>query len=71
MHTPDGAWRVEVVRRGHTHWYRLLHGDNQLDWLTIAAVQRLLGEAGIALAALIEVTDPRPEPADNSHPGVA
>jgi hypothetical protein len=57
MQTPDGAGRVEVVHRGHTHWYRIVHGDNQLDWLTIAAVQRLLGEAGIDMADLIEVTD--------------
>jgi hypothetical protein len=71
MQTPDGAWLVEVVRRGHTLWYRLVHGDNQLDWLTIAAVQRLLGEAGIDLADLIEVTNPQPGPADNPHPGVA
>jgi hypothetical protein len=71
MQTPDGAWRVEVIRRGHTHWYRLVHGDNQLDWLTIAAVQRLLGEAGIDMADLIEVSDPRTGPADNPHPGVA
>jgi hypothetical protein len=31
MQTPDGAWRVEVVRRGRTHWYRIVHRDNQLD----------------------------------------
>lgn len=42
MQTPDGAWRVEMVRRGRTRWYRIVHGDNQLNWLTIAAVQRLL-----------------------------
>ena len=71
MQTPDGAWRVEVVRRGHTRWYRLVHGDNQLDWLTIAAVQRLLSEAGIDLADLIEVTDQPPGPADNASPGLA
>jgi hypothetical protein len=71
MQTPDGAWRVEVVRRGRTHWYRIVHGDNQLDWLTIAAVGRILGEAGIDLADLVEVTDPPSGPVDNCHPSVA
>ena len=71
MQTPDGAWRVEVARRGRTHWYRIVHRDNQLDWLTIAAVQRILGEAGIDLADLVEVADPPPRSVDNRHPGVA
>ena len=71
MQTPDGAWRVEVVRRGRTHWYRIVHRDNQLDWLTIAAVQRILSEAGIDLADLVEDADPPPRSVDNRHPGVA
>ena len=50
MQTPDGAWRVEVVKRGRTGWYRILHGDNELDRLSIAAVQRHLGEVGIDMA---------------------
>jgi bifunctional non-homologous end joining protein LigD len=48
-----------------------VHGDNQLDWLTIAAVQRLLSEAGIDMADLVEVIDQRPGPVDNPNPGVA
>ncbi|MEU4622007.1 non-homologous end-joining DNA ligase [Actinoplanes sp. NPDC023801] len=52
--TPDGRWRVEVVRRGRDHFYRLLHGDNVIDGLFIASVQRLLAEAGIDFADLIE-----------------
>jgi hypothetical protein len=47
MQTPDGAWRVEVVKRRCSRWYRLVNGDNELDWLSIAAVHRLLAEAGI------------------------
>ncbi|ROP29869.1 hypothetical protein EDD30_2690 [Couchioplanes caeruleus] len=58
METPDAAWRVEVVRRGRTRWYRIVHGDNELDWLSIAAVQRVLTEAGIDMADLQEVTGP-------------
>ncbi len=52
MQTPDGAWRVEIVKRGRTQWYRVVHGDNVLDWLSIAAVQRILGEAGVDMADL-------------------
>jgi bifunctional non-homologous end joining protein LigD len=38
MRTPDGEWRVEVIKRGRTRWYRVIHQDNELDWLSIAAV---------------------------------
>ena len=54
METPDGSWRVEIVKRGRTQWYRVVHEDNVLDWLSIAAVQRILGEAGIDMADLGE-----------------
>jgi hypothetical protein len=47
MQTPDGAWRVEVVRRRNTRWYRIVHGEDVLDWLSIAAVERILDEAGV------------------------
>lgn len=52
MQTPDGAWRVEIVKRGQSQWYRIVHGDSVLDWLSIAAVQRILDEAGIDMADL-------------------
>lgn len=71
MQTPDGAWRIEVVRRGHTHWYRILHGESEIDWLSIAAVERILGEAGIDIADLIEITVQRSGVGDHSAPGVA
>jgi hypothetical protein len=54
MQTPDGAWRVEIVKRGLSQWYRIVHDDSVLDWLSIATVQRLLGEAGEDLADLTE-----------------
>ncbi|MEV4706653.1 hypothetical protein [Couchioplanes caeruleus] len=54
MQTPDGAWRVEVVRRGRTRWYRIVHGDDVLDWLSIAAVERILDEAGVPRHLLVE-----------------
>ena len=66
MRTPDGAWRVEVIKRGRTRWYRITHLDNEIDWLSIAAVQRILGEAGIDMADLTEDTS-----ADESRHGVA
>ncbi|MEU8608453.1 hypothetical protein AB0C29_10685 [Actinoplanes sp. NPDC048791] len=52
METLDGAWRVEIIKRGWTEWYRIVHNDRVLDWLTIAAVQRSLGEADISMADL-------------------
>ena len=61
LQTPDGAWRVEIVRRGRAYWYRIVHGDNEIDWLGIAAVERILGEAGVNIAELTEVgDDPQP-----------
>lgn len=55
MRTPDGAWRVEVVRRGQSRWYRIVHGDDVLDWLSIAAVERILDEAGVDRRSLVEI----------------
>lgn len=54
MQTPDGTWRVEALRRGDTHWYRIVHGDNIVDGLTITGVQELLHEASIDLADLTD-----------------
>jgi hypothetical protein len=60
MQTPDGAWRVEVVRapRTRTYWYRIVHGDNVLDWLSIATVHRILTDAGVDLAELVDADQP-------------
>ncbi|HEX8627637.1 MAG TPA: hypothetical protein VF755_05650 [Catenuloplanes sp.] len=55
METPDGRWRVEAIRRGASRWYRIVHGDDVIDWLSIAAVQRILREAGVDMAQLDEV----------------
>ena len=71
MQTPDGAWRVEVVRRGRTRWYRILHGDNELDWLSIAGVHRVLDEAGIDMADLQEATDAPAAPETGTRHGAA
>ncbi len=54
LQTADGRWRVEVVQRGRTTFYRLVHGENILDGLVIATLQRLLQEAGVDMADLIE-----------------
>ena len=62
MQTPDGAWRVEVVRRGRTRWYRIVHGEDVLDWLSIAAVERILDEAGVERHLLVEVDRAAPPP---------
>lgn len=57
MQTPDGAWRVEVYRAplSTTWWYRLVHGDNIVEGLTIAGVERLLAEAGQSIGELEDV----------------
>ncbi|MEV6634013.1 hypothetical protein AB0M54_25010 [Actinoplanes sp. NPDC051470] len=54
MRTPDGQWRVEIVRRGRTRWYRVVHGDEVIDWLSIASVERILRDAGVDRDQLIE-----------------
>ena len=56
LETPDGAWRVEVVQRGKTVTYRLVHGENVIDGLAIATLERLLNEAGVSMADLAEAT---------------
>jgi hypothetical protein len=54
MHTPDGAWQVDIMQRGSSQWYRITRGENVFDWLTVDAVQQILREAGIDLAELTE-----------------
>jgi hypothetical protein len=54
MQTPDGTWRIEVVRRHRTRWYRIVHGDDVQDWLSISAVERILDEAGVDRHLLVE-----------------
>ena len=68
MQTPDGAWRVEIVKRGRTQWYRIIHHDDDLDWLSIAAVRRLFGEFDIDMADLEDVG---PTHGDSETPGAA
>ena len=41
--------------RTSSHWYRLVRGDNVVESLTIAGVQRLLGEAGYDMGDLQDV----------------
>jgi bifunctional non-homologous end joining protein LigD len=55
LQTPDGRWRVEIVRRGRDRFYRLVNADNVVDGLHIASVERLLAEAGVDLADLVEI----------------
>ena len=71
MQTDDAAWRVEVVRRGRTRWYRIVHGDSELDWLSIAAVQRILSESGVDMADLHEASERATEPLDDPAHGAA
>ena len=66
MRTPDGAWRVEIVKRGKTRWFRIVNGDNELDWLSIAAVERILGEAAVNMASLVPAEHER-DGAEEQH----
>jgi len=54
MHTADGQWQVDVVRRGDLRWYRIRHDDNTVDGLAISDVEAILGSAGIDLSELTE-----------------
>jgi hypothetical protein len=51
--------------RGRAYWYRIVHGDNEIDWLGIAAVERILGGAGVNIAELTEVGDDPQPPASH------
>jgi bifunctional non-homologous end joining protein LigD len=52
MQTPDGRWRVDIMRRGTARWYRVRHGDAEFDWLDLPAVERILTEAGADIGQL-------------------
>ncbi|MBG0566494.1 hypothetical protein [Actinoplanes aureus] len=67
LQTPDGHWRVEVVRRGRSDFFRLINGDNVIDGLAITTLQRLLAEAGVDMADLVPADDMGP----NQHAGAA
>jgi hypothetical protein len=54
------------VKRGKTRWFQVRHGDNELDWLSIAGVERVLAEAGIDLGDLERASiDEDGPPVDN------
>ncbi len=55
MRTTDGRWQVQAVRQGHDRWYRITHGDNVVDGLSMPDVERLLARAGVDLSSLHEV----------------
>ncbi len=55
MQTPDAAWRVEVVQQGSRKFYQLVHDGVTIEWLSIATVERILGEEGYDIGELIEV----------------
>lgn len=44
MATPDGYWRVEIVRTGRDVWYRIRHAETVVAAkASIATVERILG----------------------------
>jgi bifunctional non-homologous end joining protein LigD len=62
LETLDGAWRVEVVQQGAQMFYRVSGGEQVTEKLPIASVIRILGEAGIDMADLVEVDPDTPMP---------
>jgi bifunctional non-homologous end joining protein LigD len=69
MQTPDGQWRVEAVEENRSlpnrrpyisKHYRLIHGDNVVDNLVIATLQRLLEEVGVEMGDLVEAPEDAP-----------
>jgi bifunctional non-homologous end joining protein LigD len=51
----DTGWTHSgIAKRGKTRWYRIVHGEDLIDWLSIAGVERILAEAGVDLAELHE-----------------
>lgn len=47
LRTPDGYWRVEIVRTGrNVRWYRIWHANTLVqDRAALATVRRALGDA--------------------------
>jgi bifunctional non-homologous end joining protein LigD len=57
--SPDGRWRVQAVRDGHTSWYRILRdGQTYADGLMRREAERMLRlDAALSLADLRESLD--------------
>jgi bifunctional non-homologous end joining protein LigD len=60
MTTPDGRWRVDIMRRGDARWYRLQHGGNVFDWLDLSQVERILADTGADIGHLVQVDPDAP-----------
>lgn len=51
---PDANWRVEVVQQCGRTFYQLIHDGVTIQWLSIASVERILGEEGYDMSELTE-----------------
>jgi hypothetical protein len=71
MQTPDGAWRVEIVRRGRDRWYRIADGVDVIDWLSISSVERIVAEAGVDMGDLVPATAQTDDAGGDSRSGAA
>lgn len=46
LQTPDGYWRVEVIRVRRERFYRIIHGTTVVHEMAgLATVERVLGDA--------------------------
>lgn len=70
MQTPDGAWRVEIIRRGRTRWYQIVHDDVFYGPMSIAGIERVLDQEGVDRSTLVEVGNDAPAGVGGEH-GVA
>jgi hypothetical protein len=59
LQTPDGMWRVDVVKQRGAEWFRLACREPHQVWepLAIATVERMLRERGVDMADLEPVED--------------
>jgi hypothetical protein len=55
MRSVDGRWRVDAIRERSRHWYRVYRdGEVYADQLLIRELLRVLGDAGVQPADLVE-----------------
>jgi hypothetical protein len=55
MQTPDGEWRVEVVRQRDQQWLQVVHDGVTIEYLTPASVAEILERAGVDMGELVPV----------------
>jgi hypothetical protein len=54
---------IEAICRDHDQFFRVVHGENVVDGLDIAMVEKLLEQPDVSMAALVlvDATSDRPD----------